>query len=304
MSMAAVDDSDAPDIVEATETVTVPEPEETEDRGDAPQTPEERVNRKERRANRMREEKEAREAAERTAREAQERIQRMERETAELRGRVAAMSEHQQRGAVDDIESRVAATRRQAHDFLNQAAVAARSGDQEANRRFLDLYQDKIDEAAEIRQEAKFEARLNERLGAIQQQIMPPQLIAARDSIGREFPWLHGSAPAQAAVDAILDPQLAAGRPLTVEMMRAACAQVQRDFKLGGGGGQPGARSRQVYAAPGGGEVGGGDDDGTSYAMTNAEKKLAEATYRELPQKEAWSRFAKEIGIPSRKRAK
>lgn len=300
---------DEPKIVEKAEGVTV-DPDDVETPTDKPaQTEEERQTRKERRQNRMREEQEKAKAAEDRARVAEERTARIERELAETRGYVRAMGERQANPNDPAAErtARIESLKKEAKRHLANAGIAASNKNAEQADAEMDACWAKQREISRLEGQSERESEIEQRLQRDRQSqpmAITPQLLQTREALNRDFPWLLTNKRALDAADAETERRMRSGQPFTYEMVRAVCAEVQRDLGLKINN-PPSERSRQIYAAPGGGEGEGGGEGAVTVKMGKAEKIMAHKLYPGLDPGEAEKKWAREVGAPEeRRRAK
>lgn len=299
MSVAAdVNDTDEPEIVEKTDTVTV-EPDEPEDRGavgDDDKTPNDRPSRKERRENRMQQERQAREEAERARLAAEERAARQDREIAELRGFVQAQSQRQQGDPRAELNQQITKLENEAETHLERAALARKAGDNDTYRREYSAYNAKMREATKMEVKADMAAELDQRFQGVQQGGITPQHLALRDTVMREFSWIATDAIARDAVDGEIGRIVSSTgrRPDDIAVIRQAATAVAKRLNLGGRT-PPTREQQQRYAGTRGAEGGSGGDDASRIVVGKAEEKLAQAAFPQLEKKEAIKAWAKEM---------
>jgi hypothetical protein len=298
------ENDDEPKVEEKTEGVTV-DPDDVETPTDKPaETEEQKQSRKERRQATLRDEKEARRQADERARLAEERVARIERDLAETRGYAAALGQRNQDDPAAARKTKIASLEDEADRHLANAGMAAAAKDQERAKAEMRAYNAKQREIAKLEFRAEMEPDIDQRFQQFQRQqpmAMTPQLLQARDSLQREFPWLTTNKRALDATDAEVDRRMRSGQQFSYEMARVVAAEVQRDLNLKINT-PPSERSRAAYQAPGGGEGEGGGEGPVTVRMGKAEKTMAHKLYPGLDPAEAEKKWAREVGAPEARR--
>lgn len=295
--------------VDSTEDVTPvddgAEPERTaKDDGEKPKQP-----RAARRVHHMRAASIAKEAAERERDEYRRRLEETENRTRELQQR---WEQHQQQTQAQSTNAqkteRIQTLRRQARQSL---ALSAQTKGEEAER-YWNEYERLNDEANDIRIEMRQEEDWKKRQSEIQQSIPNQELIQERQYLSARFPWVETSVEGRGLADARFNTltrpvtQGGMGRPATRETMIEALTYAAKTLRLGGQS-APTEASRQRYTgfAQRDGEA---DDGAASGAMSPEEvennlayKRLALGAYPQLEPKQAFAKWAREIGSKAKR---
>src|SRR6185437_7618778 len=220
------------------------------------------------------------------------------------RGYAAALGQRNQDDPAAARKTKIASLEDEADRHLANAGMAAAAKDQERAKAEMRAYNAKQREIAKLEFRAEMEPDIDQRFQQFQRQqpmAMTPQLLQARDSLQREFPWLTTNKRALDATDAEVDRRMRSGQQFSYEMARVVAAEVQRDLNLKINT-PPSERSRAAYQAPGGGEGEGGGEGPVTVRMGKAEKTMAHKLYPGLDPAEAEKKWAREVGAPEARR--
>lgn len=248
-------------------------------------------NRTTRRADAITAEKTARERAETTARAAQEKADRLEREFSDFR---AEQQARQRQAEASQPSPHLATLKSLRSRWETHAAAAVNPRLDEASRRKhiddahdLELEMGRVQHKMFREEEAKDapDDQSEQRAAAQREQ----QYLEAR------FPWLEGSAKMNRRVWAEFEGLAEDGRPRNRATMVEACANIAKQFNLGGKDTGGGNGSSRRYGAIPGGEGGGGGDSPRSIRVGEAEKKLARAMFPQAGPEEAVKLWVKEM---------
>ncbi len=246
-----------------------------------------RPSRRERRSNEVREAKEARDASERAlATERQER-ERLAREVSRLSGYVESETQRRQSTeGMPDVSGQVTRLRREAQMHLERSAVLAKAGDRSGAEAAMDAWEDKMEEARELRRApqraAETERMVADRIQQMQGQNIPAHLQAQALRLAQEFPAVHTNQDFRDFVDMKLVQYQREGKPLSYENMRAAMAEGARLLRIGGQQ-APTEQQRQRFQGVSQGESGGGGDGGpVRVPWEQADKKFAQHMFPTL----------------------
>lgn len=278
------------------------------DRQAAADTEKPKSKRDQRRANRFQEERNARARAEQELGELRGRYSGLEQQFNEFRQQIERDKQQaQQSNASSEAKNRITGLRQQARNFLVQSAQAK---DPATAQQLLDKHDALMDEADDLRDEMRDEARWEKRRGELQNQGPSAELMGEQMYFLSKYPWLDGNVEAQKMIRARFEGLVESGkRQANRATMEEAVTGIAKLLRLGGTPNGASDRSRQVYAGMGqrDGEV----DDSPSVGSVTAEdvensrahRKLALLLYSDLEPKQAYAKYAKEIGSKSMREA-
>jgi hypothetical protein len=255
----------------------------------------ERQSRQERKAKRLDVESAQRERDEFKTRldaESRER-QRLADEVAEIRR--TEQQRQQQTKQVDKHEQtkkKIAELRTQAEHQLRASAAAPNEA---MAKGAWNEYRRLEDEANDLRDDMRDEARWEKRRGEITSSLPNEAMREEKAYLSARFPWLETSVEGRALADGRLNALVASGKPATRETAVAAIAWAGHQLRLGGNGTAPTNGQRQLYAGIPSGEGAGGGDNRKTIKMGRDEEALARAAYSHLEAKDAYKQWAKDM---------
>ena len=293
------DGGDVDDGTEDETPVDTGEPERAaKDDGEKPKSP-----RTQRRVHHMRAASLAMEAAARERDEYRRRLEETENRTRELQSRWEQQQQQTQvQSSKAQTQERVTQLRRQARQAL---ALSAQTKGKEAEDHWNE-YERLNDEAADLRNEMADNERWQKRQGEIQQSLPNQEMMQERQYISAKYPWVETNVEGRSLADGRFTALVKAGRPASRATMEEALTYAAKMLRLGGQS-APTEASRQRYA--GFAQRDGEQDDGASSGSMSAEevqnslplKRLAELTYPQLEARQAYAKYAREIGSKAKR---